>query len=30
MIAEQTLAFFGGENASLNVIMCVMFVLGSF
>ena len=30
LIAEQTLAFFGGEDASLNVILCVMFVLGSF
>lgn len=30
LIADQTLAFFGGENASLTVILCVMFVLGSF
>ena len=30
LIAEQTLAFFGGEDASLQVILCVMFVLGSF
>ena len=30
LIASSILDFFGGENASLTVVICVMFVLGSF